>query len=191
MRNVNGSCCSSRLSTLPPTVGVSVLMSGAPLRTVTCSASAADRQLGVDAHGLPRLDPERLGGELLEARRARRRAGRGPASGSGTRRRRCASVVRGSRERRLHFGERDRGAGQDGAGGVGGDADDGAVGRLGERRRPGRPRAAQEQRASRRVFTSTPVSPSPAKVRAACEAVTTATNVCYSSVGRCAHVIVT
>ncbi len=39
VRNVNGSSCSSRLLTLPLTVGVSVLMTGAPLSTTTCSAS--------------------------------------------------------------------------------------------------------------------------------------------------------
>jgi hypothetical protein len=37
VRNVNGSSCSSRLLTLPATVGVSVLITGAALRTTICS----------------------------------------------------------------------------------------------------------------------------------------------------------
>ena len=43
-----------------------MLISDAPLRTVTCSGDAADREPGVDPHRLPGLDPERLGGEFLE-----------------------------------------------------------------------------------------------------------------------------
>jgi hypothetical protein len=90
----------------------------------------ADRELRVDTDRLPRVDSERIGAELLEARQldvdlveSLRQVLKLERAGALRHRRAC--------ERRLHFGQRDRRAREDATARVRRDADDGTVGRLG------------------------------------------------------------
>ena len=95
----------------------------------------AHRQPRIDAHRLPRLDAEGLGRELLKARQARRRRGRGPASDSETRRLPIASVTSTRASVVCTSVSVTVAPGRDPAARVGRVADDGTVGRLGRRAR--------------------------------------------------------